>query len=233
MLKISIVIPCINEEDNLRKLLPLLVTSGSFSNIEIIVSDGGSTDLTEEVCKEHGVIYAKSPQKGRAAQMNYGASMASGDVLYFVHADALPPKQFAQDIAQAMQEGHQIGCYRFKFDSNKLLLRMNSYFTRFDRIMCRGGDQTLFVTRELFNELQGYKDDFVVMEDYDFIIRARKKYSFKIMDGDVIVSARKYNENSYFRVNIANLTVFMLFFAGTQPAKLLRIYKSMIKHPKA
>jgi rSAM/selenodomain-associated transferase 2 len=231
--KISIIIPAINEAGNLRKLLPLLKESGDGRIAEVIVADGGSTDESEAVCNQYGATYFVSPEKGRAAQMNHGVARATGDIFYFVHADAIPPLQYADDISNALDEGFPIGCYRFRFDSDRLLLRFNSYCTRFDRIMCRGGDQTLYVTREIFEEMGGYKPHFVVMEDYDFIIRARKKHPFKIMNGDVIVSARKYEHNSYLRVNFANLTVFLLFFAGVQPVKLLSIYKSMIKHPKA
>ena len=70
------------------------------------------------------------------------------------------------------------------------------------------------------------------MEEYDLILRARKKYPFRIIPKDVMVSARKYDHNGYFRVNLANLTVFMMFFAGFSQLRMVNTYKRMIHHPK-
>lgn len=229
---ISIVIPTYNEEENIGQLVKHLRTYDQNLVAEIIVVDGGSQDNTLKAAQQAGALALVSPCKGRAAQMNYGVTKTTGDVLYFVHADSIPPASYVKDIQEALAAGYPLGCYRFRFKSNKLLLRVNSYCTRFDRIMCRGGDQTLFVRRSVFEELQGYKPDFVIMEEYDFIRRARKNYPFKIIPKDVLVSARKYDNNGYFKVNLANLTVFMMFFAGCSQQQMLNTYKNMINHPK-
>lgn len=230
-MQISIIIPTYNEAEHIEYLVNYLWQHGKDEVTQIFVIDGGSQDNTLEMAAKAGAEAFHSPNKGRAAQMNFGAALATGDILYFVHADSLPPETFVRDIAASINNGFPIGCYRFKFRSDKLMLRFNSYCTRFDRIMCRGGDQSLFVTRGVFDELNGYKD-FLIMEEYDFIIRARKKYPFSIMPKDVLVSARKYDHNSYFRVNLANLTVFLMFFAGFSQTKMVNTYKTMIKHPK-
>lgn len=229
---ISIIIPTYNESEHIETLINHLIENGQNVVKEILVIDGHSQDKTMALAQNAGAKSYLSPKKGRAAQMNYGASLASGKILYFVHADSFPPETYVSDILNALEEGFPMGCYRFKFKSDKLMLRFNSYCTRFDRIMCRGGDQTLFVLKDIFEELGHYKDDYVIMEEYDFIIRARKKYPFKIIPKDVLVSARKYDNNSYFRVNLANLTVFMMFYAGCSQLKMLNTYKRMINHPK-
>mgnify|MGYP001580311692 CR=1 FL=1 len=77
--------------------------------------------------------------------MNFGEDVLKGDVLYFVHAESRPPKDFFKHIMKAIADGYDMGCFRFKFNSSKLMLKLNSYFTRFDREMCRGGNQTLFI----------------------------------------------------------------------------------------
>ncbi|KAA5547863.1 TIGR04283 family arsenosugar biosynthesis glycosyltransferase [Adhaeribacter rhizoryzae] len=231
-MQISIIIPTYNEAEHISCLVTHLWANARQSVADIIVVDGGSTDNTLAYAQAAGAQAILAPTKGRAVQMNLGATLAQGEILYFVHADAFPPATYVQDIAEALQEGFPIGCYRFRFKSDKLLLKINSYCTRFDRIMCRGGDQTLFVTRRVYDEFNGYKPDFVIMEEYDFIIRVRKKYPFKIIPKDVLVSARKYDYNGYFRVNLANLTVFLMFFAGFSQAQLLNTYKRMIHHPK-
>ena len=228
----SIIIPTYNEEENIGALVHHLAKHGQNLVADIIVVDGGSTDKTLEVAVAAGAQAYACPKKGRAAQMNYGVKQAKGTILYFVHADSWPPITYIQDISQALREGYPLGSYRFKFRSSKLMLRINSFCTRFDRIMCRGGDQTLYVDRSLFEKLGGYQDDFVIMEEYDFIIRARKEHRFKIIPKDVLVSARKYNNNGYLRVNLANLTVFLMFFADCSQMQMLQTYKRMIHHPK-
>ncbi|MEO5911846.1 MAG: TIGR04283 family arsenosugar biosynthesis glycosyltransferase [Pelobium sp.] len=226
---LSIIIPTYNESEQILKLLGQLQEL-SHKNLEILVVDGGSSDDTQRLTESLGIKFISSPHKGRAKQMNYGAKQAKGDVLYFLHADTLPPLSFFLDIEEALKGGFPIGCYRFKFDSEKKILKVNAYFTRFDRLMCRGGDQSLYITRELFDELGGYSEEHKVMEDYDIIIRARKKHPFKIIPKNVLVSARKYDHNSYLRVNIANFIVFMMFYSKMDHDKIIRFYKKMLNH---
>jgi len=104
--------------------------------------------------------------------------------------------------------------------------------TRFDRIMCRGGDQTLYITKSLFNRLGGYRDDFIIMEDYDLIERIQNNASFKIIPKNVIVSARKYEQNNYLKVQAANFVVFMMYFWGCSQKKLHNTYAQLLSLPK-
>ncbi len=227
---VSIIIPVLNEEKNIERLIKRLCEGGRGQVADLTVVDGGSTDDTRRLARNAGARVLQSPRRGRAPQMNYGAEKASGDLLYFVHGDTLPPASYMPDILQAVEEGYPIGCFRFRFDSDSRLLRLNSYFTRFDRLWCRGGDQTLFVTRELFNELQGYDDDYLIMEEYDFIFRARKAHPFRIIPRDVLVSARKYHDNSYLRVQAANFIVFNMFRLGFSPQAIADTYRRLLNY---
>jgi hypothetical protein len=164
--------------------------------------------------------------------MNYGAQQAQGDILYFVHADTVPPSSFPDDIADATSQGYESGCYRYKFNIDHPLLNINAHCTRYDRLMCRGGDQTLFITRSLFNELGGFREDYMIMEDYDLIEKIQSCSPFKIIPKNATVSARKYDVNGYFQVNIANLIVFMMYFAGASQQTMVHAYKNLIVHPK-
>lgn len=230
MINLSIIIPTLNEAENLEQLLPLL--SEELQNgDQLIVSDAFSTDGSAHLAKQYGAEVVQ-PGKGRAKQMNAGAELAHNEILYFVHADTRPPKNFRQDILNQYAQGKLLGCYRFQFDSDSRWLKINSYFTKFDKIMCRGGDQTLFVCKDFFKEMQGFDENHVIMEDYDFILRARKKTDFVIMDGDVVVSPRKYENNSYLRVNLSNFLIFKLYQLGMKPERLDSLYKKLIKHPK-
>lgn len=228
-MKISIIIPTLNEADQLPTLLKFL-KSNPYKDIEIIIIDAASTDYTLEIAKKFEVSKIISQkERNRAIQMNLGAKAATGDLLYFVHADVLPPNDFAIDIIAASKAGNELGCYRFKFDKNHIMLRFNAWWTRFNFMFCRGGDQTLFVKPSVFKELGGFDEHFVIMEDFDFIKRARKKYRFKIMPKSVIVSSRKYTNNSYFKVNMINLYSYWRFQLGVSPEKIKSFYQRNLK----
>lgn len=229
-MRISVIIPTLNEAATIGQLIADLRTHGSDSLTDLLVVDGGSTDGTVERARQAGARVVVSPQPGRANQMNYGATLTAGDVLYFVHADVQIHPHFVSDIGQAIADGNDAGCYRFRFASAHPLLRLNSYGTRFPGIMSRGGDQTLFITRALFNRLGGFRERYVIMEDFDIIVRIRETGRFCIIPKDVIVSARKYETNSWLRVQVANLTAFSLFFMNVAPTRIAQTYKRMLNH---
>lgn len=230
---LSIILPTLNEADNLRRLLPYLRSNAEEYAVEILVADAMSTDDTAAVALQEGARVVRCPLRNRAAQMNAGAREARSDVLYFVHADTMPPPSFAADIAAEMAAGVVMGCYRYRFDSPRRLLRINAYFTRFQRLWCQGGDKTFFIQRDIFEAMGGYDERFVVMEEYDFLRKAMKKYPLRILPKDVIVSARKYDHNSWLRVQLANAGAFLLFRLGIEPRRIKRFYYACLRHPKA
>ena len=232
-IKFSVIIPTLNEAEYIGSLIEFLFPLLNKAEDELIVVDANSTDDTVGIAESMGARVLLCEHKCRSKQMNLGASVAQGNILYFVHADSRPPASFRTDIVKVLEDGISLGCFRFKFDSRSWLLAINSYCTRFDRLMCRGGDQTLFVNRKLFQDLGGYREDYQIMEEYDFILRARKNNEFKIIPKDVIVSPRKYKNNSYLRVNIANLIVFALFRLQVSQERMIKTYKTLLNHPKA
>lgn len=225
---LSIIIPTLNEASNIGKLIEHLKKNANGNLCDLIVADGGSTDGTTDIAIAAGAKVVVCKSQGRACQMNEGAKKSTGEMLYFVHADTVPPASFVEDIEAAVNENFPIGCFRFKFDSTKRILKFNAFMTRFDKMYCRGGDQTLFVKRSVFEELEGYKKDFKIMEEYDFIDRARAKYDFKIIPKDVIVSARKYEERSWFRVMFANSVVFNMYKFGASQETMVNTYRRLL-----
>ncbi|WKK87428.1 TIGR04283 family arsenosugar biosynthesis glycosyltransferase [Marivirga arenosa] len=230
--KISVIIPTLNEAENISTLIQHLKANSGHSDIEIIVSDAKSEDHTAEIASKLGVITISTKKASRAHQMNEGAKIAKGDILYFVHADAKPPKSFVQDIQQSVHSGNDFGCYRFKFDSKSPFLAVNSWFTRFKVLWCRGGDQTLFIKKSVFDQNHGFDEKYVLMEDFELIKRIWKKHQFGIIPKSVLVSARKYKYNSYWRVNLVNLKIFRMFMKGVEPQILKKKYFQLLKHPK-
>ncbi len=226
---ISIVIPTLNEAANIGRLVPYLRAHGGQAVAEILVVDGKSTDDTVRIATEAGARVLICPVCSRAAQFNLGAREARSELLYFIHADTLPPTSFAEDIQGEIAAGQVMGCYRYKFDSPRLILKLNAYFVRYPWLWCQGGDKTFFIKKDIFEAFGGYDERFVVMEEYDFLQRALKKHPLRILPKYVLVSARKYEQNSWFRVQLANFGAFSLFRLGVEPSKIKRFYKTFLK----
>lgn len=227
---ISVIIPTLNESEYIDKTIAHIRTYGGKSVTEIIVVDGGSTDDTILLAREAGATVIHSQEKCRGFQMNEGAEVSKGDILYFVHADTLPPPSFAADIEEAVTQGWEMGNFQYRFDSPSILLRFNAMFTRFTWLFCQGGDKTFFIKKKVFFLLGKYDPYYVVMEEYDFLKRAKKaSYRLAILPAKCVVSARKYAHNSWLRVQIANIVVFNLWTMGlVAPQKLKTIYWNIL-----
>lgn len=231
-MQISVIIPVYNEQENLVKRLSFLCKQANKFPIEIIVSNSPETsDKTPNVCKKHvKVTLLNSKNKGRAAQMNAGAKISKGDILLFLHADVILPKDFYKQIIKAVKEGNKFGFFAYKFDKETAFLNFNSKFTNKDGLFAGGGDQCHFFTKETFDSLGGYNKDFCIMEDFEMIDRIRnQKIPFKIIQSKAIVSARKYEQNSWLKVNLINGYVFLKYKLGEHPKKLRNTYKSLLR----
>ncbi|MEO7960233.1 MAG: TIGR04283 family arsenosugar biosynthesis glycosyltransferase [Ginsengibacter sp.] len=225
---ISIIIPTFNEEKYIARLLGYL--KEMTPQAEVIVADGGSTDATREIASESGAVLVKCPQKGRAAQMNLGASFANNKILYFVHADTLPPGDFYNKIQRSVSKGFSLGRFRTKFDSKNPLLKLNAFLTRFDWYICSGGDQTLFITSKAFETVEGFKEELLLMEDYDIVKRARQSFLYCIMNDNVLISARKYDNNSWLKVQMAHYRIIKMYQSGVQQKVLVEKYKKLLQY---
>ncbi len=227
--KISVIIPALNEVENLRTLIPLLFSNNNKEWIEVIVVDASTEIQTKSICESQGAIYMSCPNQSRAIQMNAGAKISTGEVLYFVHADSRPVASFVEDIKANISNGNIAGCYRYQFDSASFLLKVNSWFTRFNGVFSGGGDQTLFIEKALFNDLKGFNEEFIIMEDFELVQRIRAKTQFRIIPKSIKVSPRKYRENSWLRVQLANLAAFIYFLSKKQPSKIKHLYCRLLK----
>lgn len=230
---ISIIIPTYNEAPQIKAILRALWERDTARLVQqIIVSDGGSTDGTVEEASSENVQVVLSPQKGRAAQMNYGAEQTTQPVLYFLHADTLPPYGFTQDIAQAVQKGFSAGCFRLQFDVDHWFLKANCWFTRFDVDAIRFGDQSLFVTRPIFSQLGGFDESLWVMEDQELIKRLKKRVRFCILKKAVVTSARKYLDNGIYKTQAIFFVIYFLYRWGCSQNRLVATYRRLIRQNK-
>nr|WP_299170411.1 TIGR04283 family arsenosugar biosynthesis glycosyltransferase [uncultured Allomuricauda sp.] len=225
---ISIIIPVLNEEGYIGKVLKHLKETSNPNIIkEIICVDGGSSDKTMRVAADFGAIVIQS-KKGRARQMNFGAKHAKGEILYFLHADTLTPKNFDAIIADAIREGHESGCFRMQFDTKNPILRFFAYLSRINHTLCRGGDQSLFIRRELFDKTQGFNEDYLIYEDTEFITRLYQHTKFKVLSESVVTSARKYREKGWVRIQFHFGMIHLKNYFGAGPKELFRYYSRHI-----
>lgn len=226
--RISIIIPVLNEQTYIAPLLTYLRENSSAKNIsEILVVDGGSTDDTLEIASDFGAKIGHS-EKGRAKQMNVGARHAKGDILYFLHADTFPPKDFDRLILGSIGNGHEAGCFRMKFDTSNGFLSFFSWFSKINHIICRGGDQSLYVTKRLFRKTKGFNEDYIIYEDTEFVGRLYKKSDFKVLSQRVVTSARRYKRKGTVKLQYHFGIIHLKSILGAGPEELHDYYKRKI-----
>jgi rSAM/selenodomain-associated transferase 2 len=230
---VSVIIPTYNEEGTIGRLVAYLFENADPVLLqEILVVDGGSTDGTVAEAERAGARLLRSPRKGRAAQMNAGARAAKGEVVYFLHADTFPPRFFCRDIRQAIGQDFFCGAYRLTFDYPHWFLRLNAWFTRFNLSFFRFGDQSLFVKKDLFERVEGFREDLVLLEDQEIIYRLRQASKFKIFRRSVVTSARKYLENGVFRTQMVFYLIYLFYQLGFSQQRLVSIYRNRLKEEK-
>ena len=231
-MKISIIIPVYNEQTNLVKRLSFLCEQANKFPLEIIiVNSPESIDESKMICDTYkNANYFESVKKGRASQMNFGAEKANGDILLFLHADVSLPNNFYNEVVNAVKKGNKAGFFAYKFDKERFLLKLNSSFTKKDGWFAGGGDQCHFFTNSTFKKLGGYNNFFCIMEDFEMMDRIRnQKVPFTIIKSKAIVSARKYDQNSWLKVNLINAYVFLKYKFGVHPKKLRKSYKNLLR----
>lgn len=233
-MKISIIIPALNEAQRIGDVIQKIEQKAEREIYEVIVVDGQSDDSTAEVARRGGASVIICRKSGRAAQMNCGAKAAGGDIHYFLHADTIPPAGFDCAIETAVVNGAGAGCFRLEFSSEHPLLRFYSWCTRFNLNVFRFGDQSLFVTRELFAVAGGFDETLTVMEDQQMVRDLSAKNKFTVLGESVCTSARKYHQNGVIRLQLIFTIILILYYCGVSQDVLVHFYHSVIdtKEPR-
>lgn len=217
---ISVIIIARNEERQLPRLLERLRAMPQVG--QTILSDGGSTDQTVAIARGAGAQVVAA--RGRGAQLNAGASAATGDVLWFLHADCLPARSCGAQILASTKRGRIGGHFRVRFESASPWARV---FERIARVQARlgtfYGDSGIWAKREAFEELGGFQN-WPLFEDLDFARRLRAAGPIETLAGRLRVSARRF-EKRPLRVLWLWLELQARFELGQSPEVLARFYR--------
>ena len=218
---LSVIIPTLNEDArigrtiaNVRLRLP---------EAEIIIADGGSIDETIRISAATGVRIVHA-LRGRGVQCSAGAGAATGNVLFFLHADSLLPANASEVLAAYFSRPEVlIGTFRLAFDDSHPFLRVCSWCTRFDSVFTRFGDQGIVVRRDFYTALGGFPG-WPLFEDVELLRRARRETRVWSFPAEVTTSARRFRRYGPVRQQMRNGGLLLRFLLGTAPDELAREY---------
>ena len=216
--EISVVIPVANEAAALPGCLARITRQPG----EILIVDAGSDDDSGALAQAAGCRVVPAPQRHRARQMNLGAAQARGRILLFLHADTwLPPDAFAKIIDAIDRRRALGGGFARRYRSRSLVLAMTSRLAGL-RSRLWGwhlGDQAIFVRRDIFDRLRGYRD-IPIFEDLDFARRLRALGKTITLTPPAYSSARRFAEKGPLRTTWDDLRLTRRYLSGVDPNEL-------------
>ena len=221
---VSIIIPVLNEAAIVGRTLEQLQ---QYSELEVIVVDGGSQDNTVAIAQRREVKVI-AVTEGRAAQMNAGANIAQGDILLFLHADTQLPPNFVELVIETLDRAEVIaGAFELTIVGKdrslrwiEMLVKMRSHL-----LSLPYGDQAIFIPKSAFSKLGGFAN-LPIMEDFEFIKRARKQGKIAIAPAAVITSGRRWQKLGIWQTTLVNQLIITGYYLGVSPQKLSNFYRS-------
>ncbi|MGE0703645.1 MAG: TIGR04283 family arsenosugar biosynthesis glycosyltransferase [Vicinamibacterales bacterium] len=226
MTRVSAIVPVLNEASRVGPLVQSLLRMGIH---EVIVVDGGSTDGTADHARSTGQCQVLAAPRGRASQMNAGARVATGTVLWFVHADSQPPPDALVLIDEVMSGGDVVaGAFHILTVADTpgwparwlRLANVRSYYTRLPY-----GDQAIFVRRDTFEQIGGFPVQ-PLFEDLELSRRLRRMGRIQTVPRTVIVSGRRFMARPFYYAFLMNLLP-LLYRAGVPASMLARTYRAV------
>ncbi len=221
-MKISVVIPVLNEQAIIADSIDRAWKSGAF---EVIIADGGSEDDTVATARS-GNCQLIISETGRASQMNAGANVASGDVLLFVHADNWLVAGGCDQVRDALKQAScGWGGFRQRIEGRSVLFRWielgNSLRCQWQSLVY--GDQGFFVRRSLFESLGGFPD-LPLMEDFELSRRLASQSRPVLLPGPIHVSARRWQATGVIRQTLRNWRISAAYRLGVSADRLAKWY---------
>jgi uncharacterized protein len=223
---ISVIIPVLQEGEQINEILNSLKSAATGTPYEVIVVDGDPAGSTIMYIVDASIITVISP-KGRALQMNAGAARAHGDILLFLHADTLLPGQALTNIVKALVDGRFIGgAFDLEIQNSRWIFRIigraASWKHRLTRVPY--GDQAIFMRRDYFEDMDGYPE-IPLMEDVALMKQVKRKgWRIIFLPEAVATSSRKWETDGVAYTILRNWIIQLLYLFGMPVEQLVRYY---------
>lgn len=221
-MKLSVIIPALNEAEILGDTLESLMV---YPPAEVIVVDGGSRDSTVDVARQYtSQVFVSHP--GRGLQQAVGAGHSQGSVLIFLHADTQLPPGYQHLIHQALAYPDVVfGAFYLAIHPSSRALDIIAFMANLRSRCLRVpyGDQAIFVRREAYFQVGGFRD-WPIMEDVDLVHRLNRMGGFKLARGYVKTSARRWQQENVIRTTLRNVARIIRYGVGVPPDALYRDY---------
>ena len=220
-MKLSIIIPTLNEERSL---------GGTFASLssrahEIIIVDGGSKDGTVELARKYTSVVLDS-DRGRGIQQHTGACQAQGDILLFLHADTWLPRGFEVIIERTLSESKIVfSAFQLGHHPSTAFLNLVALMANLRALLLKMpyGDQGLFMRKSDYFRVGGFRN-LPFMEDVDLVRRLNRIGKFKLVKAKVRTSARRYDRNGIVHTTVRNWSLIIRYLLGQSPEHLHRFY---------
>lgn len=223
---LSIIIPTLNAEADLARTLDS-VQAYSWEDVEVIVVDGGSADLSATIARDFGA-HVITTEPGRGRQLAAGALTAKGPWLLFLHADTDLPADWDLMVGAFMSENRtELAAYfRLAFREPEAgaarVARLANW--RAGAFGLPYGDQGLLIHKDLYTDVGGYRTEQNLMEDVD-LVRRIGPMRLKALNGTVTTSAARYRRDGWWARPVRNLTCLSLYLLGAKQSWLERLYR--------
>jgi len=223
---VSVVIPVVADNEVLARLLERL-WSLPVPPDEIVIVDGGASAGCRSIARRFRCVYVGT-RAGRGHQLHAGALRASGDVLWFLHADAEPPDDGVLLIRGRHLTGAPGGFFAVRFTGpstwyKRLLARLINWRTRFGTPY---GDQGLFVARVAYDAVGGFADT-PLFEEVPLVRSLRKRGPFARVAADIGVSPRRWERDGWLWRSLHNRLLALAYTLGIPPHRLARRYQPL------
>lgn len=231
--QVSVVVPALNEAAGIGATLASVARQSAPYEILVAVgdSDDGTAEAAQQAVPEAQIVHGN---RGRACQMNDGATLATGDVLLFLHADTRLSPGALDALRDAMADPTVAGgCFRTAFDLDpgrdgfspvgRTFMRLweSRLWMRWHRFAF--GDRALFVRRSVFQSMGGFPEQ-PIFEDLDAVRALRRHGRFVFLDAEVTTSARRFRQVGAVRQQLRNLSLWTAWNVGVSPSRLKRFY---------
>jgi rSAM/selenodomain-associated transferase 2 len=219
---VSVIVPVLDDRELARQLIARIPID---RRVEIVVAEAGREPGLELLTQDRPDVKVTHAERGRGRQMNAGAGLSRGEWLLFLHADTQLPTDWLDSFEKAIRPDADGGWFRFALDDPAWQARMieQGVALRVRLFRLPYGDQGLFVRRQTFVGMGGFRD-MPLMEDVDFVRQLTRSGRVVEIPQAITTSARRWRRDGWFRRSARNLGLLGLYFCGVSPARLAKWY---------